>query len=1030
MSTPHDWENPSLLERNREPAHATLLVYPDESSAFINERNASPYFKLLNGEWRFFYAENPEVAPAGFEPPAFIDDDWPILPVPSNWQMHGYGKPNYTNVAYPYPVDPPHVPQDNPVGHYRRTFTLPASWAGRRILLAFDGVDSAFYVWVNGQMAGYSQGAHLQSEFDITALVHEGQNLLAVQVYQWSDGSYLEDQDMWRLSGIFRDVYLSATPLVHMRDVFIRTPLSDDCASAVVEMDIALRNYAVETAAGYKLTALLVDATGTQVASAAIGVPAALQPGHQLELHGKLPVTSPQKWSAEDPVLYTLLLNLSDASGNVAEVECFRVGIRQVEVKDQQLYINGVSVKLKGVDRHETHPDLGHAVSYESMLTDIILMKQHNINTVRTSHYPDDPRWYDLCDRYGIYVVDEADLECHGFGLAGNLDRISDDPEWEAAYLDRAERMVQRDKNHACVVMWSLGNESGYGRNHDAMATWIRAHDNTRLIHYEGAHEADVVDVVSVMYPTVDRLIAQGQRTDDPRPFFMCEYAHAMGNGPGNLKEYWEAIYAHPRLIGGCIWEWVDHSVRRHTAEGEEWFAYGGDFDDYPNDGNFCIDGLNFPDRIPHSGLIEYKKIIEPVKVEAVDLRRGVVRITNRYDFISLANLNVDWSVTCDGDCVEQGTMAPLDVMAGKSAQVTLPYTLPQGIPGATYWLNIDFTLNAAAAWAPRGFQVAWAQFELPQKAAAPIIALGGMTALRVAENRQSISVTGEDFTVTLDSYRGILSEWCYNGVSLLTSGPRLNVWRAPTDNDVHIAREWRRVGLDHLTHRVDRVSLQVVTPHIAQIEVESVLGAYSFASAFKCVYHYNIYSSGDVLIRTDVTPLKQLPVMPRVGLQLSLPGQFDRMAWYGRGPHESYIDKKESARIGVYRGTVQEQHVPYIRPQENGNKSDVRWAALTNMQDMGLLAIGLPTINVSAHHYTPEDSTLAEHTYELRRRNETVVNLDYRHNGLGSNSCGPEPLEKYRLQAEPMSFSVRLRPVMGDSDAYMRLYRTSLSNS
>jgi beta-galactosidase/beta-glucuronidase len=1025
----HDWENPQYLAENRQPAHATQIPYADEESALSGERGASPFFRLLNGDWRFHYAASPMQVPAGFEQPAYGVDTWDTLPVPSNWQLHGYGRPNYTNVAYPYPVDPPHVPQENPVGLYRRTFDLPAAWSGRRIFLTFEGVDSAFYVWVNGQRVGYSQGAHVPSEFDIGAYVRPGENTLAVQVFQWSDGSYLEDQDMWRLSGIFRDVYLTATPQVYVRDARIRTPLAADYGNATLQVQATLFNVADDAAAqGTTLKAKLFDADGAVVVEGVFSLNSELAVNANSVCDWQAELSNPRKWTAETPYLYTLLLTLTDTAGQVSEVVSYRVGFRQVEVKDQQLWVNGVSIKLKGVDRHDTHPDLGHAVSYESMLKDITLMKQHNINTVRTSHYPNDPRWYDLCDHFGMYIVDEADLECHGFAFTGHLNRISDDPVWEAAYVDRAVRMVERDKNHPCVIIWSLGNESGYGRNHDAMAAWIRAHDPTRLIHYEGAFDAPLVDIVSVMYPKVDWLIEQGQKTDDPRPFFMCEYAHAMGNGPGNLKEYWEAIYAHPRLIGGCIWEWVDHSIRRHTAEGEEWFAYGGDFDDYPNDGNFCIDGLNFPDRIPHSGLSEYKKVIEPVKVEAVDLRAGRVRVQNRYNFLSLAHLDVMWTITCDGDVVAQGVLAPLDVPPGETREIQLPYKLPQPKPGATYWLNLSFTQAQTTLWASRGFEVAWAQFELPvEKLAAPTLMLNQMPALRTNEAGQALTVAGDDFRLVFDTWRGTLESWESHGMALLLdsplAGPRLNVWRAPTDNDVHIAKEWVRVGYDHLQQRVSNVAVVQRHPQAVQIEVQAVLAPYALAPAFHCTYRYTLYGSGDVVIETHVMPDAEarLPVLPRLGLQMCLPGGLDRMAWYGRGPHESYIDRKESARVGVYRGTVQEQYVPYIRPQENGNKSDVRWAALTNNRGAGLLAVGLPLINVSAHHYTTEDLTRAQHTYELKRRNETILNLDIEQNGLGSNSCGPAPLEKYLLQPIERTFSVRLRPFSGDVSETMR---------
>jgi len=517
---------------------------------------------------------------------------------------------------------------------------------------------------------------------------------------------------------------------------------------------------------------------------------------------------------------------------------------------------------------------------------------------------------------------------------------------------------------------------------------------------------------VSTMYPTVERLIEEGKRTDDERPFFMCEYAHAMGNGPGNLKEYWEAIRAHPRLLGGCIWEWVDHGIRQRTESGEEWFAYGGDFADHPNDGNFCIDGLNSPDRIPHTGLIEYKKVIEPVHVEAVDLRAGKVRVVSRYQFSSLRHLHGHWSVTRDGEVIEEGDLARLDTPAGETAEVTLPYSRKVGAHGHAPLLNVSFTLASDTVWAKRGHEVAWAQFELPvEVAAAPVVRLSDMAPVTVEQSETAIVIRGEDFAVIFDALRGVISSWQWRGMELLTAGPRLNVWRAPTDNDVHIAREWRKAGLDRLQHRVERVGVVAAGPQYARIEVASVLAPYSLAPAFSCTYGYTVYGSGDVVIETSVTPRRELPPLPRIGLQMRLPGAFDRFTWYGRGPHESYADRKESARVGVYRGTVQDQYVPYIFPQENGNKTDVRWAAVTDIGGMGLLAVGEPFLNVSVHHYTTEDFTNARHTYELVRRDETVLNLDHAQAPLGSQSCGPGPLEEYLLKAEPTEFRVRLRP-------------------
>lgn len=1028
----HDWENPQVLARNREPAHATLTPYPDVDSALTGERGVSSLWKLLNGNWRFYYAPSPSDTPDGFETEVFDAAAWDTLTVPGNWQLAGYGKPNYTNVNYPYPVDPPRVPNDNPVGIYRRTFTLPAAWDMKQVFLVFEGVNSAFYVWLNGQMVGYSQGSHVPSEFRVTPYLRPGANTLVVQVFQWSDGAYLEDQDMWRLNGIFRDVYLFATPAVHVRDVEIRTQLDQALNDAELTLRLDLKNYTSTPQTGYHVTARLLDVDQQTIVETPIGAAVSLNAEEDFRLETRLTVAAPRKWSAEAPHLYTLLVLLSGPDGAVVEVERFTVGFRQVAIRDGRFLVNGVPILFQGVNRHDSHPDLGHAVSLDSMLQDIILMKQHNINAVRTSHYPNDPRWLDLCDRFGLYVIDEADLETHGFGNAGNLNQLPDDLTWQAAFVDRAERMVERDKNHPCVVMWSLGNESGYGPNHDAMAAWIHQRDTTRPVHYEGAtgwgnrrglENKHAIDVVSVMYPSVERLIELAQKPDDPRPVVMCEYAHAMGNGPGNLKEYWEAIRSHPKLIGGFIWEWMDHGIRQHTENDEEWFAYGGDFGDFPNDGNFCIDGLNFPDRIPHSGLIEYKKIIEPVAVEAVNLAAGTIAITNRYAFQSLEHLAGFWQIRRDDVIVQQGILPPLEIPAGATQAMTLPYTLPAPVPGATFWLNLHFTLAEETLWAQRGFEVAWAQFELPvARMAAPTINIETMPPLALKTDNRQICLSGEEFRLVFDVRQGVISAWDYQGLSLLLNGPRLNLWRAPTDNDHKIAIEWRKCGLDRLMHRVDRVEVVHQTSRAVQIEIDAVLAGYALAPAVACTYAYTIYGSGDVIVKTHMKPLSQLPVLPRVGLQMRLPGQFTQFAWYGRGPHESYVDRKESARFGVYAGTVQDQYVPYIRPQENGNKSDVRWAAITDLRGVGLLVVGMPQVNVSAHHYTPEDFTNARHDVELQRRHATIVHLDDQQAGLGSESCGPGPLPHYLLHPVERTFTVRLKPFAKDADTPMRL--------
>lgn len=1032
MITAHDWENPHVLHLNLTKPHATLLPYADAGAALSGERTASPFFRSLDGDWQFHYAPNPVSLPAGFAEPDYDASGWNRLPVPSCWQMYGYGKPNYTNVRYPIPLDPPHVPQENPVGIYRRNFNLPEGWKGLPVFLRFEGVCSAFYVFLNGKPVGMSKGSHLQHEFEVTQFLRKGGNTLAVQVFTWSDATYLEDQDMWRLNGIFREVTLVAVPPVHLRDVRLRTLLEAPYTEAQLKIAAVVRNSTKKPVEGLTLTAQLVDDGGETVFVETIASLITL-PGREEEVYeAQIRVPAPRLWSAEEPNLYDLLLTLSDGGGKVLEVQRQTVGFRQVEIRGVEVLLNGVPIKLRGVNRHDTHPDYGYAVTMESMIRDIELMKQHNINTVRTSHYPNDPRWLDLCDRYGLYVIDECDIETHGF-WDFDFAHLANHPDWEAAFVDRAVRMVERDKNHPSILFWSLGNETGYGKNHDAMIAAIRKLDPTRYIHFESAFEAPAVDIVSRMYPTIEYLEEQGQKTDDPRPFFMCEYAHAMGNGPGNLKEYWETIYKYPRLLGGCVWEWVDHAIRQRTAEGTEWFAYGGDFDDHPNDGNFCVDGLNYPDRIPHTGLIELKKAYEPLAVEAVDLAAGKMRITNRQAFANLRTLEGWWEVRRGGDLLAEGRLPELDVPAGESKEfiVAIPAPLPaprskdplgnlalQAQGGeAEYWLNLSFRLAQATRWAAAGFEVAKTQFPLPALQGAPAAAaIPSPVEITVEEAGQQLHLQGEDFDLTFDCWQGTIGRWAAQGMELLTAGPRLAIWRAPTDNDVNMAKEWRDAGYDRILTRVTGVDWRRLTPREVEIEVRSQIGAYQRQRLFDVTHTYRVTGGGEVLLRTHLQPASDwLPNLPRFGVQIRLPGRFDRFTWYGRGPHENYPDKKDSALIGVYRGSVKEQYEPYIKPQENGNKCDTRWAAVTDAYGRGLLAVGMLVFNVSVHHYTPEDFTRARHAHELARRDETILHLDDRVCGLGSNSCGPLPLEKYLIPAkEAMAFSVLLKAISG----------------
>jgi beta-galactosidase len=1048
MTVLPDWEDPKIVQRSKEPAHVTLVPFADAPSALAGERQASPYFRLLNGNWKFHLATRPETAPAEFHQETFDDSGWREITVPGNWQLQDtWDIPIYCNVQYPFPANPPHVPEENPTGCYRTTFEVPAHWQGKRIFINFDGVDSAFHLWINGQMVGYSQGSRLPAEFELTSYLHTGKNILAARVYRWSDGSYLEDQDFWRLSGIFRDVYLFATPQVHVRDFWAFPDLDEDYQDARLTVHLHIKNVTTAAIQNYQIEVTLYDAARQPLPGCtAISAVNALA-GQESTIELSFPVQNPKKWSAESPNLYPLLVHLKAPTGEVLEVERTNVGFRKVEIKNGRLLINGKPIHFKGVNRHEHHPVLGHAVTVESMRQDILLMKQFNINAVRTCHYPDDPRWYDLCDQYGIYLIDEANIESHGV-----WDQLTKDPDWLTAFMERGTRMVERDKNHPSIVIWSMGNESGHGPNHAALADWIHAHDPSRPVHYESARDEPYLDILSVMYPKVSRLEEMAQAPGEMRPLVMCEYAHAMGNSPGNLKEYWEVIEKYPRLCGGFIWDWVDQGLLQTTAEGEAWFAYGGDFGDLPNDNSFCINGVIFPDRVIHPAMWEVKKIYQPLSIEEDNLLAGKIKVTNKNLFSDLSGLDITWKLSADGKTLTSGKLPPISTPTGENEIITIPYQVPLPQPGVEYWLEISFTLSQDTPWGNRGHEIAWGQFQLPLEAFEHPSTPAGE--LRLSQTTEYYVVEGNDFQLTFNQKTGRLTSLTYDGTELIERGPRLNFWRAPTENDLAgggdetAARRWREVGLDQLVETVTSMEAVQNSASTIQVKVKAVqevpkgavlpeppgidqrlkdVGELTIPeppkpARFEYTLTYTISTAGEVVVDIHILPQVEVQFLPRVGLQMALPNGFEHFAWYGRGAHETYVDRKEGARVGLYHGTVSEQHVPYVVPQENGNKTEVRWLTLTNAQNTGLLAMGDPWLNVSVHHYTLENLTQARHTYELVTCPEIYLYLDHAQSGLGSASCGPGRLEKYQLKPKEYQFSLRLRPFAGDAERAMNL--------
>ncbi len=1024
-----DWEDHGRQHRDRLPPRAHFVPFADEAAALAEEREASSRVLSLNGRWKFHYAESPAAAPS-FEEPAFDVSGWDGLDVPSCWQLRGYGRPHYTNIAYPIPVDPPRVPTDNPTGCYRRVFEVPPSWEGLRVRLRFEGVDSAFHVWVNGRAAGFSKGSRLPAEFDITPLLEPGVNTLAVRVCQWSDGTYLEDQDHWWLSGIFRDVYLLGVPATHLADVRVRAPYDDDAGSGTLDLSVTVAGGAAGP--GGAVRARLLDPHGVPVWPDPLRRAVPAPSGGFASVTWRVPVEGVCPWTAETPHLYLLLVSLEDAGGRDAECVPVRVGFRTVEVRGGNLRVNGVRVLFKGVNRHDFDPDDGRAVSLDAMRRSLVTMKRHNINAVRTSHYPNDPRFLDLCDRLGLYVIDECDLETHGFSMSGSADgrggppgpwspegvsQLSDDPAWEAAYVDRMLRMVERDKNHACVVMWSLGNESGFGRNHAAMAARARVADPTRPLHYEGDREAEVTDVVSQMYTHVDDCVRQARRRGWTRPLILCEYAHAMGNGPGGLKAYWDAFYRHRRLQGGFVWEWMDHGVRRRTEDGRAYFAYGGDFGEDPHDGNFVIDGLVFPDGSPSPGLVEYKKVIEPVQAELSDAAAGKVRLRNRYDFVSLSHLALHWSVTAGERVTQQGDRPVPGVPAGRSRTVRLPCGAGAAAgAGEDVWLNLSFRLARDTCWAPAGHEVARSQFQL---AAAPAAAAGAPPArsapLRVRGEGRLLAADGAGFRWALDRLRGRVAAWQAGGRDLLRSGPRLGLWRAPIDNErmggvgARTLKAWREAGVHRLTERTDEVSVEETDGGGLAVRVAARVAPPVLALGLLCAYRYVLDGEGTWMLEVSGAFTGSWPEnLPRLGLDLALPGDMAAVRWYGLGPGEAYVDSRAAACVGVYRAAVDDLHTPYVYPQENGNRADVRWVEFARPDGSGLRVTGDALFHFSAHRYTTADLEQARHDHALPARDLVALHLDHAHHGLGSGACGPGPWAPYVLRPGPFRFRFR----------------------
>lgn len=1013
---PPDWENPAVNELNREPMHATLLPYPDEVSALSGA--PTPYATLLNGMWKFHWVKRPDERPVDFFKTDFDDSAWAEIQVPSNVELQGYGTPIYTNAVYPFKMDAPKVmgePDDktwtayverNPVSSFRRRFTVAESWRGRQTFLVFDGVESAFYVWVNGALAGYSEDSRLPAEFNITGLLRDGENLLAVEVYRWSDGSYLEDQDFWRMSGIIRDVSLVSRPNAHVRDFFVHTELNKSMTKAELRISVKPRNLGsapVKVSAGVKL----FGDDGTALVDAAAGE-AEVAPGGEARIDFETVVDNPLLWSAETPNLYTLTIVLRGADGTEIETIPWRVGFKDVRIAGGELLVNGKPVYLKGVNRHEHDPDLGHYATSERMIQDILMMKRYNINAVRTSHYPNTPEWYSLCDEYGLYVWDEANVESHGYG-SGQYQRVSNGPDFRQAHVERVSRMVERDKNHASAIVFSLGNESGIGDNLEAARKWVKKNYPDFVVAYEpmlGMHS----DILCPMYTKPWEIPPMRKGIGARKPFIMVEYMHAMGNSVGDLQSYWELFEANKGMQGAFIWDWVDQGLRKRAADGTFFWAYGGDYGDKPTEGNFVCDGLVAPDRRPNPHLNEVKKVYQNIKVEAVDLKAWRFRVVNKYFFSDLSFARGAWELARNGAVILSGELPALMTPPRGAEEITIPIGEKLKLD-AEHQLKITFTLAKDLPWAPAGHVVAWDQFELAAEKPAARTPAKAPT-VKKSETPDGFVFSAGGFKAVIGKKSGVIESMAAGGIELLSSPIAPNFWRAPTDNDKGNGMParlgvWREAGTERVLKKIGAVKTSA--PGAAAVAAEFALPA--GGSTLSVVY--TIYGDGSIDVDTILDIDKTQPAPPRIGFQAAMPGGFRAVSWYGRGPHENYSDRKESAAVGVYAMSVDELNYPYIEPQETGNRADVRWVEFSDSSGAGLRLEGAPLMNFSAWPFTTAALEKAPHPYEVERSADVIVNLDHAQMGVGGDdSWGALPHPEFILQPGRHEFKLRLKPL------------------
>lgn len=1046
-----DWENHHVLQMNREPARSAFIGF--------NQRIGDRTFSL-NGSWKFHWSPTPNGRIFDFFKTDFKDTDWKLFPVPANWEVNGFGPPIYTSSGYTFKIDPPRVTsvppkkytafyERNPVGQYRKSFTLPYDWKNGQVFLRFDGVQSAFYVWINGEKVGYSQGSMEPAEFNISKYLKPGENQIAVEVYKYCDGSYLEDQDMWRFGGIHRNISLYFTPQIRISDVTIRTIQDKDYQNFSLEIDPEFQVFGTENGKGYKVRAQIKN-----LINITTDVSDILNLEHKGTLMNewnpqrgprktgrlKAEIQHPHKWTAETPNLYTLNISLEDSAGNIVENVQQKIGFRSVEIKDGQMLVNGKPIRLRGVNRHEHDPELGKVMTEKMMLKDIILMKQANVNAVRTCHYPNVTRWYELCDSLGLYVIDEADIEEHG--LRGTL---ASDPDWALAFLDRAIRMAERDKNHPSIIMWSMGNEAGYGPNFASISAWLKDFDPTRPIHYEGAQgingnpDPQTVDVISRFYPRVqeeylnpnmaadksdverpenarwERLLSIAQKTNDNRPVMTSEYAHVMGNSLGNLQEYWNEMYSNKRMLGGFIWEWADEGLYKRLPNGKTQVSYGGDFNDFPNLKAFCIKGIVASDRQTTPKYQELKKVYQPIDIKRD--KSGDFRIINRQHHSDLSAYNAICTITSFGKIISKGMLNVPKIQPGDTAFVTSPDSMATA-PNTDLQLNVTFQLKKDCDWAKADYTVACEQFEI-NKPSLPNKNLTNKGKLKLENQNNILSVLGKGFSASWDLKNGTFSSLKYNNSEILAHStgfenqPNVQIFRAPTDNDKGfgnwLAKDWKEQGLEAPKVTVDSTRYFICKDNALVVIINKT--NYYKSGSVKAKIIYTVTSDGQIDFETTFVPTGILPELPRLGIAFALNSELENYTWYGLGPWENYPDRKTSASFGLWKSTVTNQTEKYPRPQETGNHEEIRFLSLSNSKNKGIKISAVENdFSASAIHFSASDLANETHECNLVSRKEVILSIDCAVLGLGNSSCGPGVLKKYSIEKKEHTLHIRIQ--------------------